>query len=96
MGDMNLKVVDNEYVSATNKLVSYCENIGTTIDRFNYCLSYLVSQEGFKDDTFPAKVAEFKSDMSNVNELNKSITSDVKKLCNTYVSEIDEKDQFLY
>lgn len=95
MSNGNLVIVDDEYVSAARRIVTYGNDLKRIIDEYVNIMSY-VNTSSISDVEICGAIESLLISTGKFSAVIQDITSDIFNKMNDFIEDVDRTDDFLY
>lgn len=91
----NVIIYDNELKTAAGEIQNYCYELTDLINRYITSLQY-VTEHAIQDSLITSELNELMNNVRQIQAPLEEVAVQVKETVDSYISEIDAADQFLY
>ncbi len=88
-------IYDNELKTAASKIHNYCEDLADLISKYMASLQY-VTEHAIQDALIAEKLNGLAERVHQIQAPLEEVADQVKEMVNSYISEVDAADQFLF
>lgn len=91
----NVIIYDNELKTAASEIHNYCEDLADLINKYMASLQY-VTEHAIQDGLIAGKLYGLAERVHQIQAPLEEVADQVKEMVNSYISEVDDADQFLF
>lgn len=91
----NVIIVDNNFIDAAEQIAAYGIRLGDALREFSNIMEYII-EYAVLDEKIRAKLISLKEQLAPLENEVLLQTREVQSSLKSYITEVDEADQFLY